>query len=193
MDQAKKEAFRKRLLQERNMLRENLKRNNRFGLNENFNQSVGELSSYDHHPADVGTEMFERGKDLALSERCERQIKEIEAALRRIEAGTYGICEVCKEPIPEERLEAVPWARTCVAHHPKPSVSNNRPVEEKVSQSFQRSKDNRYDRIDVWEDIEEYGTTNQGTIDDLKGFRRTKLMGGFSLADLEEELDERGE
>ena len=193
MDQAKLEAFRKRLLQERNILSENMKRNHRFGLAESLSQSVGELSSYDHHPADLGTEMFERGKDLALSERSERQIQEIEAALRRIDAGTYGICEVCKKPIPEERLEAVPWTRTCVAHHPKSSISHEQPVEEEVRSSFQRSKDHRYDRIDVWEDIEEYGTTNQGTIDDLKGFRRTKLMGGFSLADLEEELDERGE
>lgn len=189
MDQAKIEIFRKRLLAERNTIIANLKRNNRFGLNESFRQSVGELSSYDHHPADLGTEMFERGKDLAMSERCERQIKEIEAALQRIESGTYGICQVCKEPIPEERLEAVPWTKTCIAHH-QPRIVRNRPVEEEVSQSFQRSKDNGYDRIDVWEEIEEYGATNAGTIDDPKGWRRTRLANGYSLADLEEEIEE---
>ena len=41
---------------------------------------------------------------------------QVDAALARVEAGTYGICEVCGEPIPDGRLEARPTARTCVEH-----------------------------------------------------------------------------
>lgn len=191
MDQAKIEAFRKKLIDERHQLIKRLQQNNRFGLEESFNQSIGELSSYDHHPADVGTEMFERGKDLAFNDTCERQIEEIEAALKRIETGEYGICQVCKKPIPEERLEVIPWANTCVHHHTHPHLSNRRPVEEEVSQSFQRSQDKRYDRMDVWTDIEEYGTTNDGTIDDHRGWKNIQFNRGYSLANLEEEINEQ--
>jgi DnaK suppressor protein len=43
-----------------------------------------------------------------------RSIQEIRAALERIEEGGYGLCEVCEEPIPAKRLDALPWARMCV-------------------------------------------------------------------------------
>jgi DnaK suppressor protein len=42
-------------------------------------------------------------------------LQEIDEALERIEAGTYGVCAVCGEPIPDERLEAVPYATLCIA------------------------------------------------------------------------------
>ncbi len=75
---------------------------------------TSELSNYDQHPADVGSETFEREKDLSILEQLEAELAEIQAALRRIDEGTYGIDEVTGEPIPPERLEAVPTARTNV-------------------------------------------------------------------------------
>ena len=78
--------------------------------------SVGELSSYDQHQADMGTETFEREKDLSILEQVEAELADVEHALRRLEDGTYGTCEVCAKPIPEERLEAMPAARLCLEH-----------------------------------------------------------------------------
>jgi RNA polymerase-binding transcription factor DksA len=75
---------------------------------------LGELAGYDQHPADQGSETFEREKDLAILERLETELAEIEAALQRIDEGTYGIDEVTGEPIDPERLDAVPTARTNV-------------------------------------------------------------------------------
>jgi DnaK suppressor protein len=49
----------------------------------------------------------------SLNESEQAQVAEIEAALSRIDAGTYGTCERCEERIEERRLEAVPWARRC--------------------------------------------------------------------------------
>jgi RNA polymerase-binding transcription factor DksA len=77
---------------------------------------LGDLSGYDQHPADQGTETFEREKDLSILEGLESDLAEIEAALQRLEDGTYGIDEVTGEPINAERLEAVPTARTNVEH-----------------------------------------------------------------------------
>jgi RNA polymerase-binding transcription factor DksA len=61
-----------------------------------------------------GSETFEREKDIAILESLERELAEIEAALQRLDDGTYGIDEVTGEPISRERLEALPTARTDV-------------------------------------------------------------------------------
>lgn len=73
-----------------------------------------ELSNYDQHPADTASDTFEREKDLGILDDLEVELAEIEAAIERIEAGTYGIDEVTGEPIDPARLEAVPVARTNV-------------------------------------------------------------------------------
>ena len=87
------------------------------GLTEqSANDMVGELSSYDQHQADVGTETFEREKDLSILEQVEAELADVEHALRRLEDGSYGTCEVCGREIPDERLEAIPTARLCLEH-----------------------------------------------------------------------------
>lgn len=76
--------------------------------------SVGELSVVDNHPADMGSENYERAKDLLLQEKAQLTLKKVEAALAKMELGGYGRCERCRQPIPDERLEAVPYAEFCV-------------------------------------------------------------------------------
>jgi RNA polymerase-binding transcription factor DksA len=74
----------------------------------------GELTHYDQHPADQASDTFEREKDLAILEQLESELAEIEAALVRLDEGTYGVDEVSGEPIDAERLAAYPQARTNV-------------------------------------------------------------------------------
>ena len=69
-----------------------------------------ELADYDQHPADSATETFEHEKDLGILE----QLAELQAALERIDNGTYGVDEVTGQPIDPARLEAFPTARTNV-------------------------------------------------------------------------------
>jgi RNA polymerase-binding transcription factor DksA len=83
-----------------------------FGTAEN--DDISELADYDQHPADTGTETFEREKDLSILEQLENELAELQAALERIDDGTYGIDEVTGKPIAPERLEARPTARTNV-------------------------------------------------------------------------------
>jgi RNA polymerase-binding transcription factor DksA len=75
----------------------------------------GELSRVDQHPAELGSETFERELGLTTLTIVEGELKDIDDALRRLDDGTYGTCEECGKPIDEARLEAVPWARYCVA------------------------------------------------------------------------------
>jgi RNA polymerase-binding transcription factor DksA len=84
--------------------------------NESESESLSELSSYDQHQADVGTETFEREKDLSILEQVEAELADVEHALRRLDDGTYGTCEVCGKVIPDDRLEAMPAARLCLEH-----------------------------------------------------------------------------
>jgi RNA polymerase-binding protein DksA len=79
-------------------------------------QDGPELSSIDQHPADIGTEEFEREKDLSILEQVESELVEVERAFARLDAGDYGHCEVCGKPIGDERLEARPTATRCIEH-----------------------------------------------------------------------------
>ena len=74
----------------------------------------GELSTADQHPAELGSETFERELELTTLTILEGELKDIDDALGRLDHGTYGICEECGKLIDEARLEAVPWARYCV-------------------------------------------------------------------------------
>lgn len=77
---------------------------------------TGELSSLDQHQGDIGTEIFEREKDFSLLEQLEAELGDLDAALRKVEEGTYGTCEICGTEISPERLEARPGTRTCIDH-----------------------------------------------------------------------------
>lgn len=73
-----------------------------------------ELADYDQHPADTGSDTFEREKDFSILEELEGELAELEAALRRVDEGTYGVDEVTGKAIDPERLDVVPAARTNV-------------------------------------------------------------------------------
>ncbi len=77
-----------------------------------------ELSSYDQHPADSASDTLESELDLSLLDQLEHELAEVEAALARVDHGTYGIDEVTGTPIDPERLEALPTARTNVDTDP---------------------------------------------------------------------------
>jgi RNA polymerase-binding protein DksA len=77
-------------------------------------EDSGEETAYDNHLADTATETYDRELDYTLEENSEHVLGEIDAALKRIEEGTYGTCTNCDRPIPVERLEALPWATLCI-------------------------------------------------------------------------------
>jgi RNA polymerase-binding transcription factor DksA len=76
--------------------------------------ALSELSLGDQHPADLGTEMFEREKDMSILDRVDTALTDVERALKRLEEGAYGACEACGRDIPTARLEIKPEARFCV-------------------------------------------------------------------------------
>ncbi|WP_018132788.1 TraR/DksA C4-type zinc finger protein [Effusibacillus pohliae] len=163
--------LRMRLEEEMADLRDSLDHNDRYGIPNSMADQLGELSMYDNHPADIGDELFERGKDLALRDAASLRLALIDEALERMEDGTYGICAHCGQAIPFERLQAEPAAEFCVQCQEvadEHAIESNRPVEENFEfPGFGRvfSDDNRFaqtafDGEDAWQDVARYGTSN---------------------------------
>jgi len=108
------EHFRVQLLKERERVEATIKhlRNEHEGR---LDQEVEETSSLaDNHPGDLATVTLNREIDYTLGENSEQVLSEIDAALKRIEDGTYGKCDACGREIDTERLEVYPWARLCI-------------------------------------------------------------------------------
>ncbi|MFC4305665.1 TraR/DksA C4-type zinc finger protein [Cohnella boryungensis] len=160
-------SLKRRLLQEKGELERRVHDNGHFGLAASYRDSTGELSGIDNHPADAGTEMFERSKDLALLEKEAFRLERVNAALERMDTGEYGRCAACGKFIPAARLEALPTAIYCIEHEPRQEPSRNRPAEESfLSPPFgrtsldEREGQNGFDGEDAWQIVESWGTSN---------------------------------
>ncbi|MDQ5819941.1 MAG: TraR/DksA C4-type zinc finger protein [Actinomycetota bacterium] len=108
------DRFRERLLEERARVEaaiQYLREEHPGSLEEEIEESVG---TSDNHPGDSATATLDREIDYTLEENSEQVLSEIDDALRRIEAGTFGTCRTCEQPIAPERLEAMPWATQCI-------------------------------------------------------------------------------
>ena len=108
------ESFKTRLLQERERTVKAiayLHEENRGTTEDEQRELSGGL---DNHLADMATHTYDRELDSTLEESEGQHLGHIDAALKRIEAGTYWICENCGRPIGLERLEAMPWATLCI-------------------------------------------------------------------------------
>ena len=106
------EHFKQRLLDEQRRVKEALD----YIHEENRGQLEDDREEIpsDNHPGDMATSTFDRELDATLEGNEERLLQAIDAALERIEHGTYGICPKCGQAIPEERLEALPWTTRCI-------------------------------------------------------------------------------
>lgn len=136
---------------------------------EPLKESIGELSGYDNHPADLGAETFERSKDLGLKGNSKVLLMKVNHAIDRINNGSYGVCENCGKNIERERLEALPYTTFCIdckKSEEKPGDHSSRPLEEEVLKfPFGRSSRNGkdtvgYDCEDAWQDVARYGTSD---------------------------------
>jgi len=107
-------AYKERLLGLRARLRGDVSQMADAALKKNRAEGNGDLSSMPIHMADLGSDNFEQEFTLSLMETEEGTLGRIEAALERIEDGTYGTCEECGVKIPKKRLNAVPFAAMCV-------------------------------------------------------------------------------
>lgn len=138
------------------------------GFETSIRDSTGELTAVDNHPADLGTEEFERSRDMAIDADLSDRLEEVEAALKRIEDGTYGIDAKTGKEIPFERLEAVPYTTYNVDTTPENEpITDYRPVEEDVMTAppsgageNRQQHAGKFDDADAWQAVESYGNAD---------------------------------
>lgn len=183
MEAEKLRYYEKKLLSEKERLEVELTGTGNLGLDQSLTDSIQELSAYDNHPADLGTETFERGKDLALRFHMDENYQQTTDALGRIRDGSYGRCKFCGRDIGHERLEALPATPFCFDCREKVEEidpPHARPIEEKVlfppfGRTFLDGTDNvATDGEDIWQDVARYGTSE--TPSDLGGIRNYENM-----------------
>jgi RNA polymerase-binding transcription factor DksA len=105
--------YRERLLEARGRLTDAVE----FLEHENpgsLGDELGEPTGLDNHLGDTATATYDRELDEGLEEGAQQTLRDIDDALRKIEDGSYGTCEVCGKQIAPERLAAIPWARLCI-------------------------------------------------------------------------------
>lgn len=122
---------------------------------------TGELSSYDNHPGDQGTELFERQKEMTLDKHLKDNLLEVEDALKAMEEGSYGICAECGKEIPFERLEVMPTTKWCIDHANNNRENDQRPVEEDVTSPIDQTAKSYKEELrqESWDSVSEHGTS----------------------------------
>ena len=106
--------FKKIILKRKEEIVDDIKQISDDTLKKSQKEASGDISGYTYHMADVATDNYDREFSLGLASSDRDFIYELEDALKRIEDGTFGICESCKSLIAKNRLKAVPHAKLCL-------------------------------------------------------------------------------
>lgn len=108
------EQFKQLLLTIRTKIAGSIDHLEKNSLNLSQKDASGDLSGYSLHMADMATDNFDRELTLGIASNEQNLLNLIDAALRKIEEGTYGLCEKTLKPISKKRLLAMPYARLCL-------------------------------------------------------------------------------
>lgn len=106
--------FKALLLDVRAQLTGNVSKMEDQALRMSRQNAAGDLSNMPIHMADIGSDNYEQEFTLDLIQNEEAEVREIDDALKRIDAGTFGTCGTCGKRIPKERLRVIPYATLCV-------------------------------------------------------------------------------
>ena len=114
MEKEELQKLKVQLEAERVKIADGLNHIERDNLNRSQRDASGDLSGYSFHMADVATDNFDREFSLDIASGEQTLLNRIDEALRKIQEGTFGICENCQKLISMKRLKAVPYARLCI-------------------------------------------------------------------------------
>jgi RNA polymerase-binding protein DksA len=106
--------FKKLILKKKEDVIQEIKHISEDTLKKSQKDAAGDISGYTYHMADVATDSYDREFSLGIASNERQVIYELDDALKKIEEGTYGVCESCKGFIPKTRLKALPYARLCL-------------------------------------------------------------------------------
>ena len=119
------ESIRKGLVKEKARILEELMSIKGQSL-KSFKDSSGELSGYSFHMADQATDLYDREFLLELAEGERDMLYALDEAIKRIDEGSYGVCETCGCAITKQRLKAMPQAKNCIECQEQEEKSSRR-------------------------------------------------------------------
>jgi len=108
------EYFKKLIMQIKEKVIDEIKHISDDTLKKSQKDASGDISGYTYHMADVASDAYDREFSLGLASNERQSLYELDDAIKKIEEGTFGICEECKSLISKTRLKVVPFARLCV-------------------------------------------------------------------------------
>ena len=108
------EYFKKIIFKIKEKILDEIKSISEDTLKKSQKDAAGDISGYTYHMADVASDTYDREFSLGLASNERQFLYELDDALKKIEEGTFGICEECKSLISKTRLKVVPFARLCV-------------------------------------------------------------------------------
>ncbi len=107
-------SIRKSLVKEKARILEELFKLKGQGLNKSLKDASGDLSGYSFHMADMATDLYDREFILELAESERERLYALDDAIKRIDEGTYGKCDICSKRISKSRLKVMPQATRCI-------------------------------------------------------------------------------
>ncbi len=192
MEKYKLDRLKEKLKKQEKDMIETLRTMHRNGDADMSEHYPTELSSYDNHPADTGTQLYDLEMNMALKVHEQTKLNDIQKALKKFENGTYGSCEHCHKDIEIERLEAKPSAGLCYECEMKLESKERNTADQQYGEIFDspfgrkylnRQEDDEFEGMDQLNDVLKYGSSDS-----------PQDMGGY--ADFEEyytnELDSQG-
>ena len=114
MPRTELKKFRALILKEREKIAGGLSHITENTLKKSLRDASGDLSGYSFHMADVASDDYDRDFSLNRATEDQKMLYLVDEALKRVEDGTYGICNICGKPIPKKRLKALPYAEACI-------------------------------------------------------------------------------
>jgi RNA polymerase-binding protein DksA len=107
-------AFKKLILKKKEDIIEHIREISEETVKKSQKDASGDISSYTYHMADVATDNYDREFSMGRVSEDREFLFELDDALKRIEDGSFGICEDCGALVSKTRLKAVPSARLCI-------------------------------------------------------------------------------
>lgn len=172
--------FKHLLIEKRNQFQHIINMMNENKESEQDRNTSLELSNYDNHPADLGSDVFQVTQNNALYLHEEYLLNEVEQALKRIDSGKYGECELCGKKIGKARLQIIPYAKLCKncadeRAQESDELRNQRPIEEDVLGSpfghkyLNKQEDDEHEGLDYLNDLMKDGSSD--TPQDMGGYK----------------------
>lgn len=166
MDKDKLHYFKNKLVEEKERLLKTLNNMNNMEEYGSMDIYYSELSNYDNHPADIGTELFMMEQDNGFKNSIKDTLHELENSFEDIENGDYGICKSCGKKIQEERLDLIPYLKNCIECSNDITITPNKeveyrqfvPIDEENTTSFSDTTEDMvgFDREDSYQKVASY-------------------------------------